>query len=74
MNNQGGARIIGGLIQKYGCLPNTGDGPIITSFAPKVIAKGIEAEVVRAGEYGWSKVTLHMDIPDALKLARFLRT
>ena len=74
MNNQGGARVVEGLIQKYGCLPNTGDGPIIASFAPKVLAKGIEDEVRRADDYGWSKITLHMDIPDAIKLAHFLRT
>jgi len=73
MNQEGGRRTIEKLIRTYGCIPDAGDGPILPNFTPKAVAKGIESEIVRAGEYGWSKITLHMDIPDALKLAQFLR-
>jgi len=73
LKQEGGARAIEKLIQTYGCLPHTGDGPILPCFQPKAVAKGIEDEVRRAGDYGWSKITIHLDIPDALKLAEFLR-
>jgi hypothetical protein len=68
-----GKRIIEGLIAKYGCLPSAADGPIIARFDPKALEEAIMHEVKRAGEYGWPKVTIHMDIPDAILLAQFLR-
>ena len=73
MGQEGGARAVQRLIKTYGCLPDAADGPIVPRFTPKAVAHGIEQEIVRAGDYGWSKITLHMDIPDALELAKFLR-
>jgi hypothetical protein len=74
LNQEGGRLQVEKTIRTYGCLPDATDGPILPNFTPKAVAKGIESEVKRAGEYGWSKITLHMDIPDALKLAQFLRS
>lgn len=49
------------------------DGPHIEKFDPKMLAKALEQEIQRCGEFGWSKVSLHMDVQDAFKLAKFLR-
>lgn len=57
----------------YGCLPDAPDGPVIPRFDAKVLAAAIEQEIIRAGQYGWSKITLHMDVPDAALLAQHLR-
>jgi len=70
---EAGRRKLEKLIQTFGCLPDAGDGPILPSFGPKSLAKAIEHEVIRAGQYGWSKVTIHMDIPDAVLLMNFLK-
>jgi hypothetical protein len=72
-SNQAGARIVEGYLAKYGCLPAAGDGPVIERFEALALADAITQEVQRAGEYGWSKITVHMDVPDALALAKFLR-
>lgn len=73
MKSEGGARIVEKLIQQYGCLPATGDGPVISRFDRNAIAAGIECELSRASDYGFTKITLHMDLPDAALLAKFLR-
>lgn len=74
MTQEGGARAIEKLMQQYGCLPSLNDGPRLEVFDPLLLAQAIEQEVQRAGEYGWTKITLHLDIPDAAKLAHVLRT
>ena len=71
--NQAGARVVEGLIAKYGCLPSVGDGPVLERFDAKGLSEALSTEIQRAGEYGWSKITLHMDVPDASALAKFLR-
>ena len=48
------------------------DGPRIERFDPHKIAAAIEMEVARAKVNDWQKVSLHMDLSDALKLARIL--
>ena len=73
MNQQGGARAVEKLMQQFGCLPSAPDGPIVSTFDPVVLANAVEQEVRRSKEYGWSKVTLHMDLPDAELLVRALR-
>ena len=72
-DNQAGARIVESLIAKYGCLPSVGDGPVIERFDAAALAAALESEIARAADYGWTKVTLHMDIPDARALAKCLR-
>jgi hypothetical protein len=69
----GGAERIAKLIERFGCLPAAPDGPSLPGFSPHPLADAIMSEVRRAGEYGWSKITLHMDIPDAVLLASYLR-
>jgi histidyl-tRNA synthetase len=62
------------LVNKYGCVPTDApDGPVITEFQADALGKAIEQEIARAHDYGWTKITLHMDMPDAFKLARYLR-
>jgi hypothetical protein len=73
MSQEGGARAVEKLIQTFGCLPSAPDGPIIARFDPRALAAAIECEMQRGAEYGWSKITLHMDMPDALMLAKYLR-
>lgn len=73
MTTNAGAEKVAKLIQRYGCLPDAGDGPVLPRFEPLAVAKAIEGELLRARDYGWSKITLHMDIPDAVLLAKQLR-
>jgi len=72
-SQRAGAEAIEKLIQRFGCLPSAGDGPIVARFDPEALAAAIETEIRRAHEYGWSKITLHMDIPDAALLSNCLR-
>jgi hypothetical protein len=62
-------REIGG-VEKLGPAP---DGPIVNKFAPGAIARAIEQEVARAKLVGWTKISIHMDLEDALALALALR-
>lgn len=48
------------------------DGPALETFEPCALAGAIEQEVSRARREGWPKISLHMDIDDALALARAL--
>ena len=72
MADQQGAQRVQQLIRTYGCLPDAGDGPVLPEFHPMALSKAIQQEVNRASDYGWSKITIHLDIPDALLLAKFL--
>jgi hypothetical protein len=61
-------------LKKYdGVLPDAPTGPIIEKFDPVRLAEGIEQEIARCRIYGWQKITMHMDIIDAAKLAHVLR-
>ena len=73
MKQEGGARAVEKLIQTYGCLPSIGGGPVLDGFNSHTLAEAIEQEVNKAGDYGWSKITIHLDIPDASKLVQVLR-
>jgi hypothetical protein len=73
MSNQAGALAVERMMQKYGCLPSAPDGPAVEHFTPLAVAQAIEHELNRASEYGFTKVTLHMDLIDAALLARELR-
>lgn len=48
------------------------DGPVLERFHPRALAAALEEEVSRARANGWPKVSVHMDIDDALALAREL--
>lgn len=73
MKQEGGARVVEKMIQTYGCLPSIGEMTTITEFQALELAQGLEAEINRSGDYGFTKITLHMDLPDAAKLAKYLR-
>jgi len=62
------------IFAKYGCIPiNAPDGPVVEHFEPQAVAAAIEQEITRARVYGWTRITLHMDVADALMLAQCLR-
>ena len=62
-------------IKRHGGIHNLPvvDGPVIPRFDPYRLAEALDQEIARAGEIGWTKISLHMDVQDAMKLARFLR-
>jgi hypothetical protein len=49
------------------------DGPIINSFNSLQLAQAIEHEANRCAVSGFTKISLHMDVADAVKLASALR-
>jgi hypothetical protein len=73
MNQEAGRLAIEKIMQTYGCLPSAGDGPVLSAFDSTLLADALDSEVNRARDYGWSKITIHLDIPDAAKLAAHLR-
>jgi hypothetical protein len=58
---------------KSGKLKDAPTGPILTRFDPKALAAAIECEVDRSNVMGWTKLSIHMDVFDAVQLAKFLR-
>jgi hypothetical protein len=61
------------IMEKFGCLPSAPDGPVIDSFTPTGLAHALESEIERSKIYGWNKITIHMDLIDAIRLLEFLR-
>jgi len=53
-------------------LPAAPDGPILRTFDPKEMARALKNEVLRSRKNGWPKISIHMDLEDALALARAL--
>lgn len=72
-NQNGGAARVEKLISTFGCLPTIGETTTVEHFRPEELAAGIETEINRAHGYGFTKITLHMDLPDAAALAKHLR-
>lgn len=66
-------RILRGRQPGGGVLAGTNDGPILDTFDAGLLAVAIEDELVRCAERSWTKVTLTMDVRDAMLLARYLR-
>lgn len=50
------------------------DGPILEAFQPEALAAAIEHEMVRTAHLPRQKITIHLDPPDAMLLAQFLRS
>ena len=73
MDQIAGKRIVEQLLAKYGCLPSGPDGPIIAEFSPSAFAEALEQELDRCALYGWPKITIHMDAPDARLLLQYFR-
>lgn len=61
------------IMDAFGCLPDATDGPILEHFDAYALGAAIEQEAAKAGIYGWSKITLHMDLREALVLASHLK-
>ena len=59
--------------QPGGVLGGTPNGPVLDVFDPRELAAAIESEILRCAELGWNKITVHMDVRDAMLLARHLR-
>lgn len=49
------------------------DGPVVPEYNVRHLADALDQEIARAAQVGWTKVSLHMDVRDAMLLARDLR-
>lgn len=56
-----------------GALPDYPDGARLEHFNTLDLAQALESEVARAGIVGHTKISLHLDVADAAKLAQALR-
>lgn len=61
------------IINTFGCLPAINPLTTLPAFSPLELAQALERNLEEAGMYGHTKITLHLDLPDAHALARFLR-
>lgn len=74
MSNEQGKRWVQRMLDTHGCIPALSDGATtITTFNAAQLGVALEQEINKAAQFGFSKLTLHLDIPDAVQLARFLR-
>lgn len=73
MNQEGGKARVQKLYDTFGCLPTIGEMSTVERFKAEELAAGIESQLAVAGQYGFTKITLHMDLPDAAALAKHLR-
>ncbi len=49
------------------------DGPRLDRWNPSKLADALDHEIARCAAEGWPKISLHLDVPDAMKLVRCLR-
>ena len=74
MNNKSaGAIRAAQIIDKFGCLPSITPLTEMPGFNSLELAQAIEANLNEAQLYGHTKITIHMDLPDAAALAKCLR-
>jgi hypothetical protein len=68
------ARVLA-IIDRYGCLPPLSSEctASLAAFDREALAQVLERMVRQAGVYGYSKITVHMDLADAIALAQELR-
>lgn len=71
-NSQGKARVQK-IIDTFGCLPSVTPMTTLPRFSPLELAQGLEQNINEAGLYGHTKITIHLDLPDAHALAQCLR-
>ena len=60
-------------LDAFGCLPSIQPLTTLPKFSPLELAQAIEANLNEAGVYGHTKITVHLDLPDAHALAAALR-
>jgi hypothetical protein len=61
------------IIDKFGCLPSIQPLTELAAFSPLDLAQAIERNLEEAAVYGHTKITIHLDLPDAHALAQALR-
>jgi hypothetical protein len=61
------------LLDQFGCVPDAPDGQVLPAFSPQLLAQAIENEIKRCHIYGWNKITVHMDLKDAIELMNYLK-
>lgn len=61
------------LLRSGGVLLPAPDGPLLDTFSALELAQAIEQEVNRAAMTGLPKLSLKMDLQDAMAMAAFLR-
>ena len=66
-------QVIAALDKHGGVLPPAPTGPIVEAFDTASLAAAIDSEIERSKLYGWTKLSLHFDLPDAAEFARWLR-
>lgn len=67
-------RQVTAMLDKFGCLPSITPLTTLPKFDPLELAQALERNLSEAGDYGHTKITLHLDLPDAHALARALRS
>jgi hypothetical protein len=73
MSNTAGAQRVQQILNTFGCLPAMNPVTSLPEFNPLELAQAIERNLNEAAIYGHTKLTLHLDLPDAHALARCLR-
>jgi hypothetical protein len=68
-----GAQRVQQIINTFGCLPSVNPVTTLPAFDPLTLAQALEAQLNEARVYGHTKITLHLDLPDAYLLAQALR-
>lgn len=73
--NKGSVQGVEAALRRHGGVHNLPivDGPIIPKFDPYYLAEALDQEIARSIEVGWPKISLHMDLLDAKRMALFLR-
>lgn len=74
MNQQhAGTARVHSIIDRFGCLPSITPLTTLQAFNPLELAQAIEQNLNEATVYGHTKITIHLDLPDAHALAQSLR-
>lgn len=69
------ARAVHEAIQRHRGVSNMPviDGPRLERFDPMHLAGALEQELARAAQVGWTKISIHLDVEDAMRLEQYLR-
>jgi hypothetical protein len=68
-----GAARVASIINTFGCLPSVNPMTTLSAFDPLELAQALEQNLQEAAIYGHTKITVHLDLPDAHALAQALR-
>ena len=73
LEKSAGAARVHKLLDTFGCLPSIQPLATLPRFDPLELAQAVEASLNEAGVYGHTKITIHLDLPDAAALAQWMR-